>query len=43
MDTANFEPTVPSPLTLEQKRKFFKFTMPADQPSTTGNQTVDDA
>ncbi|KAL8382988.1 hypothetical protein RB595_006657 [Gaeumannomyces hyphopodioides] len=43
MDAANFEPTVPSPLSLEQKRQFFKFTMPADQPSTTGNQTVDDA
>ncbi|KAL8298704.1 hypothetical protein RB597_007355 [Gaeumannomyces tritici] len=43
MDTANFEPTVPSPLTLEQKRQFFKFTMPADEPSTTGNHAVDDA
>lgn len=29
MDTANFEPTIPSPLTLDQKKKFFVFTDPA--------------
>jgi hypothetical protein len=29
MDTANFEPTVPSPLSLEKKREFFVFTDPA--------------
>ncbi|PPJ61238.1 hypothetical protein CBER1_06720 [Cercospora berteroae] len=29
MDTANFEPSIPSPLSLEQKRKIFSFTDPA--------------
>ncbi|KAK8009549.1 lipoxygenase [Apiospora marii] len=29
MDTANFEPTVPSPLSLKQKKQFFIFTDPA--------------
>ncbi|CAJ2512930.1 Uu.00g010490.m01.CDS01 [Anthostomella pinea] len=28
MDTANFEPTVPSPLSLDQKKQFFAFTDP---------------
>ena len=30
MDTVNFEPVVPSPLTMEQKRKFFAFTDGSD-------------
>lgn len=29
MDTANFEPTIPSPLTPDQKKAFFVFTDPA--------------
>ncbi|KAI5359374.1 putative lipoxygenase, lipoxygenase domain superfamily [Septoria linicola] len=29
MDTANFEPSIPSPLSIEQKRKIFSFTDPA--------------
>lgn len=29
MDTANFEPSIPSPLSLEQKRRIFSFTDPA--------------
>ena len=28
MDAANFEPTVPTPLTVEKKREFFSFTCP---------------
>lgn len=28
MDVANFEPTVPSPLSLEQKKGLFVFTNP---------------
>jgi hypothetical protein len=31
MDTVNFEPAVPSPLTLEQKREFFSFTHGSDK------------
>jgi hypothetical protein len=30
MDVANFEPLVPSPLTKDQKRKFFAFTDGSD-------------
>ena len=30
MDTVNFEPAVPSPLTMQQKRKFFAFTNGSD-------------
>ena len=30
MDTVNFEPTVPSPLTMQEKRQFFAFTDKSD-------------